>query len=77
MLTGVYLRCTLNIVNITERLSNVKIIKCSFKILGLTTSTNPNEAKAAEAKLEQQLAARGISREQLEQQLDMATVEQI
>ena len=46
------------------------------KILGLTTSTNPNEAKAAEAKLEQQLAARGISREQLEQQLDMATVEQ-
>ena len=46
------------------------------KILGLTVSTNPNEAKAAEAKLEQQLAARGISREQLEQQLDMATVEQ-
>ena len=46
------------------------------KILGLTTSTNPNEAKAAEEKLEQQLAARGISREQLEQQLDMATVEQ-
>tara|TARA_R100000329_G_scaffold5458_6_gene7104 strand:+ start:1363 stop:2148 length:786 start_codon:yes stop_codon:yes gene_type:complete len=46
------------------------------KILGLTTSTNPNEAAAAEAKLEQQLKARGISREQLEKQLDMQTVEE-
>ena len=46
------------------------------KILGLTTSTNPNEAAAAEAKLEQQLKARGISREDLEKSLDMQTVEQ-
>ena len=46
------------------------------KILGLTTSTNPNEAAAADAKLEQQLKARGISREDLEKSLDMQTVEQ-
>ncbi len=46
------------------------------KILGLTASTNPNEAKLAEEKLEQQLAAKGITREQLEQQLDMQTVEE-
>ena len=46
------------------------------KILVLTTSTNPNEAAAAEAKLEQQLKARGISREDLEKSLDMQTVEQ-
>lgn len=46
------------------------------KILGLTASTNPNEAKAAEEKLEQQLAARGISREDLEKSLDMQTVEE-
>ena len=46
------------------------------KILGLTASSNPHEAKAAEAKLEQQLLARGITKEQLEQQLDMATVEE-
>ena len=39
------------------------------KILALTASTNPNEAKAAEAKLEQQLKAKGISLEQLEQQI--------
>ena len=46
------------------------------KILGLTTSTNPNEAAAAETKLAQQLKARGISREDLEKSLDMQTVEQ-
>ena len=46
------------------------------KILGLTASSNPHEAKAAEAKLEQQLLARGITKEQLEQQLDMATVDE-
>ena len=46
------------------------------KILGLTASTNPHEAKLAEEKLEQQLAAKGITREQLEQQLDMQTVEE-
>ena len=46
------------------------------KILGLTASSNPHEAKLAEEKLEQQLQARGITREQLEQQLDMSTVEE-
>ena len=46
------------------------------KILGLTTSSNPHEAKLAEEKLEQQLQARGITREQLEQQLDMSTVDE-
>jgi|TARA_Y100000052_G_scaffold13983_1_gene13662 hypothetical protein len=46
------------------------------KILGLTASSNPHEAKAAEAKLEQQLLARGITKEQLEQQLDMSTVDE-
>ena len=46
------------------------------KILGLTASSNPHEAKAAEAKLEQQLLARGITKEQLEKQLDMQTVEE-
>ena len=46
------------------------------KILGLTTSSNPNERRAAEEKLEQQLQARGITREQLEQQLDMSTVDE-
>ena len=46
------------------------------KILGLTASSNPHEAKAAEAKLEQQLLARGITKEQLEAQLDMQTVEE-
>ena len=46
------------------------------KILGLTASSNPNEAKAAEEKLEQQLAARGITKQQLESQLNMQTVEE-
>ena len=46
------------------------------KILGLTTSSNPNEARAAEEKLEQQLQARGITREQLENSLDMSTVDE-
>ena len=46
------------------------------KILGLTASSNPHEAKAAEEKLEKQLQEKGITREQLEQQLDMATVEE-
>ena len=46
------------------------------KILGLTASSNPNERRAAEEKLEQQLQARGITREQLEQQLDMSTVDE-
>ena len=46
------------------------------KILGLTTSSNPNERRAAEEKLEQQLQARGITKEQLEQQLDMSTVDE-
>ena len=46
------------------------------KILGLTASSNPHEAKLAEEKLEQQLQARGITREQLEQQLDMSTVDE-
>ena len=46
------------------------------KILGLTASSNPNEARAAEEKLEQQLKARGISREQLESTLDMSTVDE-
>jgi hypothetical protein len=46
------------------------------KILGLTASANAHEAKLAEEKLEQQLAAKGITREQLEQQLDMQTVEE-
>ena len=46
------------------------------KILGLTASSNPNEARAAEEKLEQQLKARGISREQLEATLDMSTVDE-
>ena len=41
------------------------------KILGLTASSNVHEARLAEEKLEQQLQARGITREQLEQQLDM------
>jgi len=46
------------------------------KILGLTASSNVHEAKLAEEKLEQQLQARGITREQLEQQLDMSTVDE-
>tara|TARA_B100001248_G_scaffold262181_1_gene256577 strand:+ start:3154 stop:3951 length:798 start_codon:yes stop_codon:yes gene_type:complete len=46
------------------------------KILGLTTSSNPNEARAAEEKLEQQLKARGITREELENSLDMSTVDE-
>ena len=46
------------------------------KILGLTASSNPNEARAAEEKLEQQLKARGISREQLEATLDMSSVDE-
>ena len=46
------------------------------KILGLTASSNPHEAKLAEEKLEQQLQARGITREQLEQQLDMSSVDE-
>ena len=46
------------------------------KILGLTTSSNPHERRAAEEKLEKQLLAKGITREQLEQQLDMATVDE-
>ena len=46
------------------------------KILGLTASSNPHEAKLAEEKLEQQLQARGITKEQLEQQLDMSTVDE-
>ena len=46
------------------------------KILGLTESSNPHERRAAEEKLEKQLLAKGITREQLEQQLDMATVEE-
>ena len=46
------------------------------KNLGLTASSNPNERRAAEEKLEQQLQARGITREQLEQQLDMSTVDE-
>jgi len=46
------------------------------KILGLTASSNPHEARLAEEKLEQQLQARGITREQLEQQLDMSTVDE-
>ena len=46
------------------------------KILGLTASSNPNEARAAEEKLEQQLKARGISREQLESTLDMSTADE-
>ena len=46
------------------------------KILGLTASSNPHEAKAAEAKLEQQLLAKGITKEQLEKQLEMSTVEE-
>ena len=46
------------------------------KILGLTTSSNPNEARAAEEKLEQQLQARGITRQQLENSLDMSTVDE-
>ena len=46
------------------------------KILGLTTSSNPHEAKLAEEKLEQQLQARGITRQQLEEQLDMSTVDE-
>ena len=46
------------------------------KILGLTSSSNPHERRAAEEKLEKQLLAKGITREQLEQQLDMATVEE-
>ena len=46
------------------------------KILGLTASSNVHEARLAEEKLEQQLQARGITREQLEQQLDMETVDE-
>jgi len=46
------------------------------KILGLTASSNPHEARLAEEKLEQQLQARGITREQLEHQLDMSTVDE-
>lgn len=46
------------------------------KILGLTESSNPHERRAAEEKLEKQLLAKGITREQLEQQLDMATVDE-
>ncbi len=46
------------------------------KILGLTASSNVHEARLAEEKLEQQLQARGITREQLEQQLDMSTVDE-
>ena len=46
------------------------------KILGLTASSNPHEARLAEEKLEQQLQARGITRQQLEQQLDMSTVDE-
>ena len=46
------------------------------KILGLTASSNPNERRAAEEKLEQQLQARGFTRQQLEQQLDMSTVDE-
>jgi hypothetical protein len=46
------------------------------KILGLTSSSNPHERRAAEEKLEKQLLAKGITREQLEQQLDMATVDE-
>jgi len=46
------------------------------KILGLTASSNPHEARLAEEKLEQQLQARGITRDQLEQQLDMSTVDE-
>ena len=44
------------------------------KILALTASTNPNEAKAAEAKLEQQQKAKGITLEQLEQQIGDTSV---
>ena len=39
------------------------------KILFLTASSNPNEARAAEEKLEQQLAEKGITKDQLEQML--------
>jgi len=46
------------------------------KILGLTTSSNPHERRAAEEKLEKQLQEKGITRQQLEQQLDMTVVEQ-
>ena len=46
------------------------------KILGLTASSNVHEARLAEEKLEQQLQARGITRKQLEQQLDMSTVDE-
>ena len=46
------------------------------KILGLTASSNPHEAKLAEEKLEQQLQARGITRQQLEEQLDMSNVDE-
>ena len=44
------------------------------KILALTASTNEHEAKLAEQKLEQQLAARGITLEQLEQQIGDTSV---
>ena len=40
------------------------------KILFLTESSNPNEARAAEEKLEQQLLEKGITKEQLEQMLE-------
>jgi len=46
------------------------------KILGLTASSNVHEARLAEEKLEQQLQARGISREDLEKQLDMSSVDE-
>ena len=46
------------------------------KILGLTASSNVHEARLAEEKLEQQLQARGISREDLERQLDMSSVDE-
>ena len=46
------------------------------KILGLTTSSNPHERRAAEEKLEKQLQAKGMSREQLENSLDMSTVDE-
>lgn len=39
------------------------------KLLGLTTSSNPNERNAAEAKLQQQLTKRGMTLEELENNL--------
>ena len=48
------------------------------KILFLTDSSNPYEARAAEEKLEQQLLEKGISKDQLEQMLQdqMSVVEE-